>query len=102
MKDVVEINIGGLTTAIVKQVNKSGRLYFPQELRDIYNIHPGDLVLMTTTHDGGILIRPVKPRCVFCGNKAEMFYHNSPICDSCLKAIKQGNSLKTQKEVLSE
>jgi AbrB family looped-hinge helix DNA binding protein len=102
MKDVVEAKVDGVTIGMVRTINKSGRLYFPQELRDYYNISPGDSVLMTTTHDGGILIRPVKPHCVFCSNKATQFFRNAPVCDTCIKELKQGNNLKNQKEVWVE
>jgi AbrB family looped-hinge helix DNA binding protein len=102
MDNVVEVKVDGITIGMIRQINKSGRLYFPQELRDYYNISPGDSVLMTTTHDGGILIRPVKPHCVFCSNKSTQFFRNTPVCDSCLKDIKQGANIKTQREVWSE
>lgn len=102
MKDVAEVQIEGATIGIVRQLNQSGRLYFPKELQDFYNIRPGDAVLMTMTHDGGVLIRPIKPHCVFCSAKATQFFRNTPVCDTCLKDVKQGANLKNQKEVWSE
>jgi len=72
-----------------RQLDKSGRLVIPVEMRKELNINPGDELNMTV---GGNGIFISKTGCMFCGSPHAAIYYQGvqvPLCEFCLDSINE-------------
>lgn len=74
-------------SGIARKVDDLGRIVLPIELRRLFGIRPGDEMEITIT-DGGIQLRKVELRCVFCDGTDELRpFRRKQICDPCAAAL---------------
>lgn len=65
-------------------VNKNGSLTVPRMMRQDLGMHPGTALDMTTTDDGGLLIRKHAPSCHLCGGTKYIgTYQGLTLCRGC-------------------
>lgn len=71
-------------TAIVKNVDKLGRLLIPKEYRDRLHINQHE-ILEVLLEENGIRIRKIGDSCAVCGKKRRLvFIKNKAVCRDCL------------------
>ena len=80
------------TTGIARKVDDLGRIVLPVEMRRLFGIRPGDEMVITVD-GGGIQLRKVEVRCVFCdGDDGLRLYKEKQLCTGCATAIRDGSS----------
>ncbi len=74
---------------IHKKINKTGGLTIPAKVRRDLNIQNGDGLEINVV-DGGIMIQPYQPRCVFCETNENVVasIKEKYICNTCMDKIK--------------
>lgn len=75
-------------TGIVRKIDDLGRVVIPKELRRTFKIKEGDPLEIFVSEDG-ILIRPYKVGCEFCGEIEKEMAELSGIrvCYDCAKKL---------------
>ena len=70
-----------------KRITCSGAVGIPVDMRRSMGFQKGDPVEVEIINDE-IIIRPYKPRCVFCESQKQIHkYKNRWICDACIKLL---------------
>lgn len=75
-------------TGIVRRIDDLGRIVIPKEIRQTYVIADGDPLEIFTDGNGGIVLRPYRPGCVFCGMSDEedlVEVHGHRVCRRCAR-----------------
>ena len=71
-------------SCFVRKIDELGRIVLPMELRQFFDIKEKD-PLEISFEDNGILIKKIKPSCVFCSSNSNLkAYGNKNICKKCL------------------
>jgi transcriptional pleiotropic regulator of transition state genes len=79
-------------TGIARKVDDLGRIVLPVEMRRLFGIRPGD-EMEITVDGGGIQLRKVEVRCVFCdGGDGLRPYREKQVCKDCSAALKDSAS----------
>ena len=74
-------------TGIARKVDELGRIVLPVEMRRLFGIRPGD-EMEITVDGGGIQLRKVEIRCVFCeGTENLRSYREKQVCVSCATGL---------------
>lgn len=74
--------------AIIRKIDRLGRVIIPKSLRMKHEIVEGDsLEFLSDGED--IVLRRHKPRCVFCsGGSALVKYRDKYVCKACIELLK--------------
>ena len=79
------------STGIIRQQDSLVRIVLPIELRRTLNIQVKDEMELYV-EDDRIVLRKHTGTCVFCGSAENItVYKNLPVCEECLKGLRQGN-----------
>lgn len=77
---------------ILRKIDELGRIVLPKELRDIFDIHPGDSIEIYTDRDNAIVLKKYQYKCVFCGSSEDLLEHRGKlICKDCIDDIESIN-----------
>lgn len=79
------------TTGMIRNVDNLGRIVVPREIRISNGIENGDPVEIFVSEDG-IVLGPLKLRCVVCGNRDEerhIVHCGVHLCSVCYKAFER-------------
>ncbi len=73
-----------VTAGLVREIDATGRLVLPSEMRHLCNIKPGDIIEFLI--DGDKLILSKKEYgCLFCGGSAGLtMFRGRHVCQGCL------------------
>jgi len=78
-------------TGIARKVDDLGRIVLPVEMRRLFGIRPGD-EMEISVDGGGIQLRKVEVRCVFCDGDVELRpFRTKQVCESCSAALADGS-----------
>lgn len=81
-------------TGIARKVDDLGRIVLPVEMRRLFGIRPGD-EMEITVDGGGIQLRKVEVRCVFCdGDDGLRPYREKQVCSDCTAALTDMSSVQ--------
>jgi len=71
------------TSGMARKVDDLGRIVLPVEMRRMFEIQPGD-ALEIAVENGGIVLRKVETRCVFCNTTDDLrTYRQKQLCAPC-------------------
>ncbi len=74
-------------SGMARKVDDLGRIVLPVEMRRLFGIQAGD-ALEIGVEDGGIMLRTVQTRCVFCGGTESLrSYREKRLCSSCATGL---------------
>jgi transcriptional pleiotropic regulator of transition state genes len=74
-------------SGIARKVDDLGRIVLPVEMRRLFGIRPGD-EMEISVDGGGIQLRKVEVRCVFCeGEEALKPFREKQVCSPCTSAL---------------
>ncbi|MDQ3757688.1 MAG: AbrB/MazE/SpoVT family DNA-binding domain-containing protein [Actinomycetota bacterium] len=74
-------------TGIARKVDDLGRIVLPVEMRRMFGIRPGD-EMEISVDGGGIQLRKVEARCVFCDGDVELRpFRAKQVCAGCSSAF---------------
>ena len=74
-------------TGIARKVDDLGRIVLPVEMRRLFGIRPGD-EMEISVDGGGIQLRKVEVRCVFCEGADELRpYRQKLVCATCATGL---------------
>lgn len=72
-----------------RELDELGRIVPPMAFRKKLHINPGDELEFWMDNDT-IVMKKVKPVCIFCGNSDELLQHKkSNVCRKCVDELKK-------------
>lgn len=78
-----------------KKISKSGAITVPIRLRRELNIKNGDAVTIEPLANGGMVIKPYRPSCIFCGAENDIKELNGKgCCVDCMLALEYAEVIK--------
>jgi transcriptional pleiotropic regulator of transition state genes len=79
------------STGIARKVDDLGRIVLPVEMRRLFGIRPGD-EMEISVDGGGIQLRKVEVRCVFCEGSVDLRpFREKQVCSDCSVAFVDGS-----------
>ena len=76
------------STGIVRNMDILGRIVLPMEIRKTFNINPGDPLEIFISEEGGIVFKPCKNDCIFCGSTQDVvLFKEKCVCKKCVKLL---------------
>ena len=88
-------------TGIIRQIDSSGRLVLPKELRRVLKIEDGNAnVEFYLNKDDEIVLKKYQPCCVFCKSMIKLTQYNEYlVCNKCInKLVKLRDNPPTENE----
>ena len=77
----------GPTGAIVRKLDRLGRLVLPREMLHLMDISDGDPLEVLLDGDR-IVLRKYQPGCIFCGKTEDLILHRDrKVCRDCVRTL---------------
>jgi len=77
-------------TGITRKIDELGRIVIPKEIRKINKLWPGTAMEIFVS-EGGIMLRPYRPGCCFCGAAEKkdllVLFKGQIVCRECRKGV---------------